>query len=543
MYRNAVILLLLSSPAVADSALKADVRKAVLLPGLGKHHHPVTTKNPEAQQYFDQGLTLIYAFNHAEAILSFQRAAELDPELAMAYWGVALALGPNYNLDADAPQLKDALVALHRARILAPKASPAERDYIDALAKRYADDPKADRAKLALAYKNAMGELSQRYPDDLDAATLYAESAMNLRPWELWTKDGKPAPGTEEIIAVLAGVLKRNPDHPGANHYYIHAVEAGPWPERALPSAERLKTLVPAAGHLVHMPAHIYFRVGDYEQAARQNELAMTADEAYFFRRGITGGVYPLMYYSHNIHFLAVARAFQGRYRDAVQAAEQLAAHARPHVKDMPTLEVFTPTPILVRIKFHRWDELLQLPDPGAGLPVTRALWRCGRGLAYAAAGKLADAEKERQAFAAARKQVPDDLKYGDRNSAQSVLAIADLLLKARIASAGQDPQAAIAALEQAIKAEDALNYIEPPDWYIPVRETLGALLLAEGKPAEAEKVYRADLALRPRNGRALFGLIQSLKAQKNEPAARLVQQELDAAWNRADEPLTPADL
>ena len=537
MHRSLLLLLLIAAPLVADPAMKAEVKKAVLLPGMGKHHHPVTTKNVEAQRFFDQGLTLLYAFNHAEAILSFQRAAELDPDLAMAHWGMSLALGSNYNLQADEAQLKDALVALYRAKILSPKAAPVEREYIEALSKRYSDDPKADKAKLAIAYKNAMGELSKRHPDDLDAATLYAESAMNLRPWELWTRDGKPAEGTEEIIAVLEGVLKRNPDHPGANHYYIHAVEAGPHPERGLPSADRLKTLVPAAGHLVHMPAHIYFRVGDYEQAARQNELAMVADEAMFFRRGAVG-VYPVMYYSHNIHFLAVARAFQGRYRDALQAADQLAAHVAPHVKEMPMLEVFTTTPILVRLKFGRSHEILREPDPGVGMPVTRAMWLFSRAMSQVAMGQVAEAEKEQEAFARQCKQVPADLKYGDRNTAQSVLHIADLVLKARIASARKDSKAAVAALEQAIKAEDALNYIEPPDWYLPVRERLGSLLLAEGKPAEAEKHFRADLALRPRNGRALFGLMKALKAQKNDLAARQVQEEFNTAWKQADGPL-----
>jgi tetratricopeptide (TPR) repeat protein len=443
MKRTTLLLLLLPLPALADHVAKPGGKPAILLAGMGKHHHPVSTRNPDAQRFFDQGLTLIYAFNHAEAIRSFRRAAELDPELAMAHWGIALALGPNYNLDADAPQLKEAYAALMQAQKLSAKAPEHERAYIAALARRYSDDPKADRKKLSIEYKNAMGELSRRYPDDLDAATLFAESAMNLRPWELWTRDGKPAEGTVEILTVLESVLRRNPDHPGANHYYIHAIEASPWPERGLPSAEKLKTLVPGAGHLVHMPAHIYYRIGDFEQAARQNEWAMAADEAYLYRSGATG-VYPLMYYSHNIHFLAVARAMQGRYADAVRAAEQLTAHVGPHVKDMPMLEGFMPTPILVRVKFRRWDEIVKLPAPDARQPITTALWHFACGLAFAATGKDADAARERVSFTAARKNVPADAMYGDRNKAEDVLAIAESTLSAWIALARKDRKTAI---------------------------------------------------------------------------------------------------
>ena len=542
-YAPAILACVIAGLALADHDTRSAAKPAVLLPGLGPVHHPVSTQNKEAQQFFDQGLALVYAFNHDEAVRSFRRAAELDPKLAMAHWGVALALGPNYNLDADPAQAKAAYDAVQTAQKLAAGATEAEQAYVAALAKRYAADPKADRKKLAAEYKDAMRDLARRYPDDLDAATLYAESLMNLRPWELWTKDGQPAEGTEEIVAVLEGVLRRNPDHTGANHYYIHAVEASPTPERALASAHRLDTLAPGAGHLVHMPSHIYYRVGDFAAAARSNVEAARVDAAYIKARGVTG-VYPMMYYSHNLHFLAVAHAMQGRYIDAQKAAADLAAHVGPHVKDMPMLEGFMPTPTLVRVRCRRWDDVLALPAPDANQHITTALWHFGRGLALAAAGKVEEAEKERQTFLTAKAKVPADAPYGDRNKAQGVLVIAEGLLGAKIAAARKEASAAEALLRKAVEAEDALNYIEPPDWYLHVRESLGGLLLSAGRPADAEQVFRDDLKRNRRNGRSLFGLAESLRAQGKDHAARLVELEFRAAWKNADPaPLKLADL
>jgi tetratricopeptide (TPR) repeat protein len=503
--------------------------------GLGTHHHPVATANREAQRFFDQGLILLYAFNHDEAARSFRRAAELDPQLAMAWWGVALALGPNYNLPAVAPeQAKAAHEALQKALRLAGGAPEHERTYIKALAARYSADPKADGKRLLRAYAKAMRQLAERYPDDPDAATLYAESLMNLRPWKLWSPDGKPAAGTEEVVRVLESVLRRHPDHPGANHYYIHAVEASPHPERALPSARRLATLVPAAGHLVHMPAHVYMRVGDYEAAARANEQAIAVDRAYLKASGAKG-VYPLMYFSHNIHFLAVARATQGRFADAKKAADELAAHVGPHVKDMPMLEGFLPTRTLVLVRFRRWDEVLSAPRPDPKLLVTTALWHFARGMAYAARGKLEDAAREQTAFLAARDAVPAEATYSDWNTARSVLEVAEAVLGARIAVSRKDRKSAIEILKKAVKAEDALHYGEPPDWFLPTRETLGGVLLQDGDAARAEQVFRADLERNRLNGRSLFGLAACLKAQKKGHAARLVQLEFQRAWKRAD--------
>jgi tetratricopeptide (TPR) repeat protein len=531
---GALLVCFFGNSTVADHPPAANQRPVVLLSGLGSHHHPVATSNAEAQRFFDQGLSLIYAFNHDEAVRAFRRAAELDPKMAMAQWGIALALGSNYNLEAQPEQLQAAHDALQKALALAKDAPEPERAYIQALAKRYSADTKSDPKQLAVDYKNAMGDLARRYPDDLDAKTLSAESAMNLRPWKLWSHDGKPEEGTEEIVAVLEAVLKRSPNHMGANHYYIHAVEASPNPERALPSAERLKTLAPAAGHLVHMPAHIFLRVGDYEQAARQNELAMAADESYLYTSGATG-VYPMMYYSHNIHFLAAARAMQGRYAEAIKAAEQLTAHVGPHVKDMPMLEAFMPTPLLIRVRFHRWQEILDSPAPDQKQAATTALWHFARGVAFAANGNVEAADKEHQAFLVTIKGLPPMTMFSPQNDAASVFAVAEGVLAAKIALARQDKKTAIGLLTQAVKAEDALNYMEPADWSLTVRESLGGALLLNGDAAEAEKVFRADLDKHPRNGRSLFGLMESLKAQKKTYDAQMVQLEFEAAWKNAN--------
>jgi hypothetical protein len=542
---SAVVLLpmgLLATAGFADHPMPANGRPAVLMTGLGDVHHSVSTRNPEAQRFFDQGLALIFAFNHYEAAKSFRRAAELDPHLAMAYWGVGLASGPNINADVNPEQEKMAFEAAQKALKLANDAPEPERAYITALTKRYSDDPKADLKKLAFAYKEAMGDVVRQWPDDLDAATLYAESAMDLRPWQFWSSDGKPAEGTEELVAVLESVLRRNPDHVGANHYYIHAVEASRQPERALASAERLKTLTPAAGHLVHMPSHIYIRTGDYAEAARCNERAVAVDRAYIRARAPTG-IYPMMYFSHNMHFLAVAHAMQGRYGDALKSAQQLTAHVGPHLKDMAMLEGFMPTPILVQARFRRWDEIMKLPAPESKQAITTAMWHFARGMAQAAAGNAADAEKERESLVAARKSLPADAMFSPRNRADAVFPMPEGLLAAKIALAKGDKEKAVELLRAAVQAEDEINYMEPSDWYLPVRETLGGLLLANGDAVEAEKVFRADLAKNARSGRSLFGLRESLRRQGKNYAADMIDAEYQAAWKNADTKLRIEDL
>ena len=379
--RGALPFVLAVSAGAAQNPIASQPVK--LWPGLGNLHHPITTTNPQAQSYFDQGVTLVYAFNHDEAVRSFQRAAELDPQAPMPWWGVALAVGPNYNLDVDPEREKAAFDAILKAETLAAHGSENERAYVDALARRYSGDPKADLKKLAADYRNAMREVARNYPDDLDAATLYAESMMDLHPWQLWTLDGKPGEDTEEIVAVLQAVLRRDPQHVGANHYYAHALEASPHPEEALPSAHRLETLVPAAGHLVHMPAHIYERTGYYAEAAKSNQVAAAADEAYIRNSSNGGGMYSMMYYSHNLHFLALAASMQGRWADAKAAADRLVANVSPGVKQMPMLEWFLPFPTYVMVRFGRWDDITKLPAPGSSLPIANAVWH------YRARGRL----------------------------------------------------------------------------------------------------------------------------------------------------------
>ena len=510
---------------------------AVLEAGLGDINHPVSTNNPEAQKFFNQGLGFIYAFNHAEAINSFKQAAKLDPQLAMAYWGIAISLGSNYNVPADGPALVQAYSNLQKAIELAPKASEHDRAYIDALSKRYSSDVSADKHKLEVDYKNAMGELSKNYPDDLDAATLYAESMMNLRPWHLWTLDGKPEENTLEIVSVLESVLRRNPNHSGANHYYIHAVEASTNAERALPSADRLGQIAPNAGHLVHMPSHVYIRTGDYYKAAKANVDAIAVDRNYIAKSG-NNGLYPAMYYNHNVHFLAAASAMNGRYADSIKSARELEANVKPVVKAMPMLEMFLPYPLVSMTRFSKWDEILKEPQPDASLKITTGFWHFARGSAYASTKQVDKAEAELAALQAVDKTMTDEVRMFN-NPAANVLKIAELELAGRIALAKGDKKAGVDLLTQAVAAGDATSYSEPADWDLPVREVLGSVLLANGDYAAAEKVFRAEILRQPRNGRALFGLAESLRKQGKEGAAKSVQAEFEKAWQYADTKLS----
>jgi hypothetical protein len=524
----------------SDMQMKMGPAPVTIMAGLGSLHHAVSTTNPEAQRFFDQGLSLVFAFNHEEAIRSFKRAAELDPQMAMAWWGVALALGPNINQDVDLAREQAATDAAQKALALARGKPEAERAYIEALARRYSLDPKSDLKKLAVTYKNAMGELSRKYPDDLDAATLYAESMMDLRPWQLWSADGKPAEGTEEIVAVLESVLKRNPNHPGAIHYYIHAVEASPNPERALAYAPKLSLLMPMAGHLVHMPAHIYERVGDYPAAARSNADAAAADEAYFKATGAQG--FYSMYYAHNLDFLAIAHSMQGRYRDGLDASIKLVDFTRPMVKDMPMFEPILAKSILMRERFNQWDEIMKQPQPEASWSSTLAIWHWARGIAFARRGDFGNAQSEQKAFLDAAKSVPTD-SMSSLNPTSKILSIADDVLSARIAEAKHDNKSALEYFNKGVSDEDALAYDEPPQWFHPVRESLGGFLLRSGNYAEAEKVFRADLERNRHSGRSLFGLMESLKAQKKNDAAVMAQREFQTAWKNADTKLGLADL
>lgn len=540
-----IIFLIFPSVAIADDkaiSVYAQAKQPYsLISGLGTVHHQVSTSNPQAQQFFDQGLSLIYAFNHDEAVRSFEHAAKLDPHLAMAYWGMALALGPNINLDVDFNRERTAYQAIQQALALSSQASAQEQDYITALAKRYSQNVDADLHQLAVNYAKAMKILVKNYPDDLDAATLYAESLMDLHPWQHWTKDGKPQADTEEIVTVLESVLKRNPNHLGANHYYIHAVEASPSPERALNSAKRLETLAPSAGHLVHMPAHIYFRVGDYQGAMRANEQAIAQDDAYIHKYHVQG-TYPMMYYNHNVHFLMVASSMAGRYKDALKAADQLVANIIAIDPYMPMLEGLLGSKMLIQVRFGDWDAIFKTPEPGAKLPTTSALWHFARGMANVATGRLEEAAAQSQALLAAKQVIPPEATIGI-SPASRILDIATQVLDAKIAKAKHDYESAIKLLEKAVVAEDALDYMEPPDWYLPTRESLGGVLLAKGDYAQAQKVFRADLEKYPHNGRSLFGLQTSLQAQGKHEDAKLVQAELATAWKDTDTQLRVENL
>ncbi len=517
---------------------------ATLLAGTGAHRHPIRTSNPEAQKFFDQGMAMAYGFNHEEAYRSFAKAAELDPKAAMPRWGMALVLGANYNDPAPVDErLLRARAEVEKALALSAGGPENERAYVEALAIRYVADPAhADKSRIANDYAAAMRSLSARYPDDLDAATLYAESLMNLTPWKLWTPSGEPGPNTVEIVTVLESVLKRDPNHPGANHFYIHATEASKSPERALPSAKRLETLVPAAGHLVHMPAHVYVRTGDYLAAEKSNAVAAEVDRAYIRETGAQG-MYSVMYYNHNVHFESYAASMAGRYAAAKRSGDRLFDEVLPVVSMDQMLEGFLLQPAFVAVRFRKWDDVRKMPDPGAKLPLLRAGWLWARAMAAAGSSDVKKAETERAAFAAARAAVPAKSLAGPQNGAEPVLAVAANVLDARIAEAKGDSAAAIASWRLAVEAEDRLAYDEPPPWYYPTRESLGGALLRAGFAAEAEAVFRADLDRHPRNGRSLYGLTKSLEAQKKTADAAFARAQYETAWKDADTPVRLEDL
>ena len=537
MTATAVLLALVLAQAPAHQHDAAVPTVAVRpLTGLGTHHHRIATTSTEAQTLFDQGLVLVYGFNHAQAIQLFQRASELDPRAPMPLWGIALAYGPNINdFEMDRDRAKTADEFAKRALALTSPANPRERAYVKALVTRYSSDPAADLKKLQVDYKDAMAALAKSYPSDLDAQVLYAESLMDLRPWQLWTRDGKPSDVTPEVMRVLEGVLKRDPLHPGANHYYIHTMEGSPSPEKALASAKRLETLVPSAGHLVHMPAHIYARTGEFVASANSNAAAAAVDERYMKRTSIRSGFYPLMYYNHNVHFESYAAAMAGDYARAKRAADKLTANVTPFIADMPMIEGFIPQQYYVLLRFGKWEEVLALPAPAASLQLTTAIWHYARGVAFAGRQDAARARAEQMLFLEMVGKIPPETPVGTLNTAGQMFAVAKPLLDGRIAAAAGDPLAAIAQYRTAVAAEDALAYDEPPTWYYPVRETLGAALLLAGQAEEAEQVFKDDLKYNPGNGRSLFGLWKALGAQgKNADAAR-AGEEFRRAWAAAD--------
>ena len=508
---------------------------------LGTYHVAISTKVPLAQRYFDQGMRLVYGFNHGEAIRAFNEAARLDPSCAICHWGAALAYGPHVNAPMDSAASVAAWAQMEQALALAPKASSRERAYIEALRARYAAAPPKDRSPLDSAYAKAMAAVVRRYPKDLDAATLYAESLMDLRPWNYWTKDGAPYPGTEIIMAQLQRVIKRNPNHPGACHYYIHAVEAVD-PQKAMPCAERLAALMPGEGHMVHMPAHIYIRVGRYADAIHANVHAVHADETYIAAERPTG-IYPIGYYPHNYHFLAFAAALAGNSEQAIDAARTLVSKVDPAVaRQVPPLESLLPYLHLTLITFGKWDDILKLPMPPSDLRVSTGLADYARGVAFAAKGQFADADamldsvKQIAAGTTPHDQVAMSAGAGEN---KTVMEIAMHALMGEIAQRHEQLDAAVAHFREAAKLEDSFNYIEPPQWYFPVRHALGAVLLQAGRPAEAEVVYREDLKRFPENGWALYGLAHALRDRGAPAEAAAVEKRLAVAWGDADVHLT----
>jgi tetratricopeptide (TPR) repeat protein len=516
-----------------DAAAMAQ-QPATLLPGMGDLNHPIDTKSEEAQKFFDQGLTLIYAFNHDEAIRSFRRAAELDPASPMPLWGIALALGPNINLDVDPDREKAAYEAAQQAlKLAAAGSSAAERAYVNALVKRYSNDPKADLKALAVQYKDAMRDLTIAFPNDLDAATLYAEAIMDLHPWQLWDNDGMPADGTIELVNVLQSVLQRNPNHVGANHYYVHAVEASITPERGIDAASRLAKLVPAAGHLVHMPAHIYMRTGDYAGAVKANEAAVDVDRKYIAATNASG-VYPMMYYNHNLDFLASAAMMTGEFAKASKAADEVASNALAGIPHMPELEPYAAKKMFVLLRFAKWDEMLQVPQPDSSLKLMTAVWHFGRGVAQAKKGNAAAAVQERTAYRAAKQQVPGNTPW-NLNTAQSIFLVADNVLDARIALAQKNLDESIKAWKRAVDAEDKLKYDEPSDWFYPVRESLAAALLYAHRLDDTERMIREELEKDPENGRILFLRLQLMNVIEDKDMALVARRHLNDAWENAD--------
>ena len=495
---------------------------------LGTHHKRISTRVPAAQQYFDQGLRLTYGFNHAEAIRSFTRAAELDSTCAICYWGIALAHGPHVNAPMDSASGVAAYAAAQKALALKSHASAPERAYIEAVAQRYEAVPPAARARLDTAYSRAMAKVAKAYPNDLDAATLYAESLMDLRPWNYWKPDGTPYEGTTEIVRQLRRVIAANPSHPGACHYYIHAVEAVD-PKAAVPCAERLAQLMPGEGHMVHMPAHIYIRVGRWNDAVKANQHAIHTDEV-FIEGQNPRGVYPLAYYPHNIHFLAFASTMAGRSAQAIEASKTLTGKVNVDVaRQVGMLQEMLPSHTLTLTTFGKWDDVLAEPLPPADIRFSYAMAYYARGVAHAAKQQWAEAQAALDTVTAINAATPDAAE------SKTALAIAVHALTGEIASRRGDLDAGITHFREAIKIEDAGLYFEPPKWYYPVRHSLGAVLLRAGKNAEAEQIYREDLKRFPENGWALFGLAQALKAQGKDAEAARVDARFRKAWADAD--------
>ncbi len=532
-------MLLLVRAAGAATAADAAVP---LFEGLGRHSRKVTTTSRKAQGYFDQGLAFMYAFNHDEAIRAFRRAGELDPKCAMAPWGVAIANGPHINNPVvPEDRAKAAFEAQVQAKALAAGASPVERALIEALAARYALPPPEDRKPLERAYADAMRKVWQAFPRDSDVGALFAESLVDLRPWDLWTPDGKPQPGTEELLATLDAVLALDPKHPLANHLLIHAVEASPHPEGADRAAETLRDLAPGLAHLVHMPSHIDVRRGRWPQAIDANTKAIAADRRYT-ARSANQGFYRL-YLAHNHHMLAYAAMMTGQSALAIRTIREMVADIPlDFLRANPFADGYIAMPLEVLMRFGRWDEVLATPAFPDFVPISRSLQHYARAVAHAAKDEVAAAEKEQAAFFEARARMPKDAFFGN-NTGSDLLDVAESVMKGEILFRSGRVDEGVAALREAAAREDKLRYDEPPDWIQPVRHALGAALLQAGRFAEAEAAFREDLARMPDNGWGLYGLQRALQLQKKQDEAKATEKRFDAVWKQADVQIKSACL
>ncbi len=511
---------------------------ATLLEGLGSYRASFSPANPAVAKWFDQGLSLAYGFNHDAAERSFLKATEQDPNCAICWWGAALVLGPHVNATMDPANNGKAWMRVQKAQSLA--VSPVEKAYIKALSARYTEQPPEDRKPLDEAYAEAMERLVQQFPDDMDGVTLYAESLMNLQPWDYYDAQQQIKGNTGEFVKALEHVIKRMPDHPGALHLYIHAVEASSTPGRGVAAADRLRELLPGSGHLVHMPAHIYTRVGRYHDAVIANQKAIAADNTYLAACTPAPGVYPLGYVPHNHHFLWWASSMEGASGQALAAAEETAKRAWiPDLIKTPGFEFlqdFWVTPIKAKVRFARWRDIANTPKPPDDLPYPQAIWHFGQGMAAAAQGRPDEAQKHWSELArAAADPMFEKFMVGPQHALSRTLKVAERVLAGEVAAGRKDYKAAIAALEQAVKEEDANAYFEPPLWHHPTRHTLGTLLLRAGKPGQAEKIFREDLKRNHNNGWSLDGLARSLKAQGKKKESAKVESRLRIAWRHAD--------
>jgi len=516
-----------------------------VLEGMGDFHHPITTEDEMAQRLFDQGMVLAYGFNHLEAERSFREAARYDPECAMCYWGIAFVRGPNINSMMDPESVPVAVEAMRKAEELAEGASEQEQAYIAALSERYVEEPPEDRSELDRRYADAMREVAAAYPDDLDAATLFAASLMDTTPWDYWEADGSPKPITEEIMATLEGVLARDPDHAGAAHFYIHTVEKER-PTLAEAAADLLGDVAPGAGHLVHMPSHVYLRVGRYHDSTQANLDAVEADDSYITQCR-KQGLYPIAYMPHNWHYIWYSASVEGRKELALDAAREMSDRVDIENLREPGLgavQHFWITPLYGYVRFGAWDEILAAPEPDEDLIYPRAVWHYARGMALLRTDRLEDAREElAQLETLAMDPTLEQVTVWDLNTTAALVDIGVEVLTGEIAAAENDFDIAIDALATAVELEDELTYDEPPPWHQPVREVLGAVLLEAGKPAEAERVYREDLHNFPENGWSLLGLRQSLEAQGKTDEAAEIAARFESAWQYADVTLTSSRL